>query len=428
MLHKYKYKYSYAASSPWTQSNWAGGSGQTSWSDITKFSTSTNVTTSTPNQITLASAEKFSNTTFDTDLTSWTGTQSYTLDDEFTTNRSAGAVNGTSAEPTGGTRTVTDTGSKISIASSALTFATGETTNDGLWYTSLARGAGKTLFQKIVPSDTNGIINIGWDTNTSGAINDRLVFAAAGVLQIVPNGGSAIAVGTYTATTYYIAGVMRSTGFYWYIKGGAFTNWSLLWQSASGTAAGIPSLNVGSTTSVFTADDIRVPTTTWMPTPLAYDSFTRADGAIGSTETTGPDSQTTSSLAWTGGAISSNTNVITPTLGSELLTDGGLENWTSATNLTSWTEQIAGTSTVNQESSTIHGGTYSVREDIDASNNFGQIFQALTNFGIGNYGSVTYWARSSATGKTLSFAQNSNSGPARNPGTTWTQYTDTFRS
>lgn len=118
----------YAASSPWTQTDWSGGSGQTSWSDTTKFDSSSSVTTSTAGQATLANTEKFSNTGFETDLTSWDTAQSYTLQDQFTTALSAGSVNGTSAEPTGGTRTVTDTESKLSIASGALTFAGGKAT------------------------------------------------------------------------------------------------------------------------------------------------------------------------------------------------------------------------------------------------------------------------------------------------------------
>src|SRR3989344_8654011 len=43
----------YATSSPWTQTDWVGGSGQTSWSDSTKFDSSSNVTTSTAGQATL---------------------------------------------------------------------------------------------------------------------------------------------------------------------------------------------------------------------------------------------------------------------------------------------------------------------------------------------------------------------------------------
>jgi len=51
----------YATSSPWTQINWIGGSGQTSWSDVTKFSSSSNITTSTVNQLTIPSVSNWYN-------------------------------------------------------------------------------------------------------------------------------------------------------------------------------------------------------------------------------------------------------------------------------------------------------------------------------------------------------------------------------
>ena len=96
----------YAASSPWTQTDWVGGSGQTGWLDTTKFDSSSNVTTSTTGEVTLTNTEELSNAGFESDLTSWSEVPSYTLNDQFTTDRAAGAVNGTSAEPTGGVRTV----------------------------------------------------------------------------------------------------------------------------------------------------------------------------------------------------------------------------------------------------------------------------------------------------------------------------------
>ena len=76
--------------------------------------------------------------------------------------------------------------------------------------------------------------------------------------------------------------------------------------------------------------------------------------------------------AW---AVSSGVAVGTPVEGSELLTDGGLENWDDATHLTSWIEEIAGTSTINREDAVINGGTYSARLDIDASNSQAKIYQ-----------------------------------------------------
>lgn len=54
----------YAASSPWTQTDWSGGSGQTAWSDTTKFDSSSNVTTSTAGQVTLTATSSWYNTSW----------------------------------------------------------------------------------------------------------------------------------------------------------------------------------------------------------------------------------------------------------------------------------------------------------------------------------------------------------------------------
>jgi len=64
----------YAASSPWTQTDWSGGSGQASWSNATKFDSSTGVTTSTAGQVTLINTEELSNTGFEADMSGWNAT------------------------------------------------------------------------------------------------------------------------------------------------------------------------------------------------------------------------------------------------------------------------------------------------------------------------------------------------------------------
>ena len=64
---------SYAETSPWSQTDWSGGNDQTSWTYITKFSSSTNLTTSTPGQITLQLASNWYNS-------SWTYRRKITFD------------------------------------------------------------------------------------------------------------------------------------------------------------------------------------------------------------------------------------------------------------------------------------------------------------------------------------------------------------
>jgi hypothetical protein len=82
-------------------------------------------------------------------------------------------------------------------------------------------------------------------------------------------------------------------------------------------------------------------------------------------------------------------------VGAELLADPGIEAWTSPTNLTSWAETLGGTSTINQETTVIHGGSNAARLDIDASNNTAIISQNIGT--VGDTYRFSVWARASAT-------------------------------
>lgn len=82
-----------------------------------------------------------------------------------------------------------------------------------------------------------------------------------------------------------------------------------------------------------------------------------------------------------------------------LITDGELENWASATNLTSWVESISGTSTINQETTDKHGGSKAARVDIDASNSSSHITSAAITLTASAPYVLTLWAKLAA-GKT----------------------------
>lgn len=323
------------------------------------------------------------NSTFNSDLTSWSEVPSYTLNDQFTTDLAAGAVNGTSAEPTGGTRTVVDTNSKLSIAGGQLSFATGgaSNTNPALNYSSVSRVAGKVLYGEI--NHTSGYPEFGFTSSLYGQPNSGFVwYGTNGDIRIY-NAGLGSALGSFiSGTNYKYVVVLRSAGAYYYVKGGVYTNWTLLGISSTENAATLyPGFSAYTgTANVFTADNIRIPTSTWLPTPLAYDTFTRADGAIGSSETTGPDSQTTPGLSWTGSTwtIATNKAINTPTLGSEMWTNGGFDsdaNWTKGTG---WT--ISG----GQASHT--GSDYSFIEQ--SSGTVGTWYQAIHTITSRTSGSV----------------------------------------
>ena len=80
-----------AASSPWTQTDWSGGSGQTSWFNNTKYNATSNVDSTTLGQATLSKQSKlFSNTGFEANLDGWSEVPTYSS--EVLNTQSANAV------------------------------------------------------------------------------------------------------------------------------------------------------------------------------------------------------------------------------------------------------------------------------------------------------------------------------------------------
>jgi hypothetical protein len=113
--------------------------------------------------------------------------------------------------------------------------------------------------------------------------------------------------------------------------------------------------------------------------PLDIDFSAQADGALPSPLT---------GATW---AVSSGVAVNTPTEGAELFTDGGLENWSSATDLTSWTEDVVATSSVNQETTEIHGGSNAAKILIDASSHKAVVYQT-PSISVHDWLKSTFWA------------------------------------
>lgn len=196
----------------------------------------------------------------------------YLVNDTFTTDRSAGAVNGTKAEPGPGLRTVTDTNSKLSLSGGAAGLATGGVGagDPGLYYGGLVRAVGRIVTAQLTPTTNN--VQIGWETNTSGSIGHGWRFAGGNTLQGVVN-GSNLTLGTWAANAQNIAIVQRASGCFFFLKpnGGG---WLLMWVSSSGNQTPLlPALIAESTTAVATCEFIRVPATLWLPAPLASDGF-----------------------------------------------------------------------------------------------------------------------------------------------------------
>lgn len=282
------------------------------------------------------------------------------LRDEFTTPRAAGSVNGTATEPGPGTRK--DVNNNLAITGGKLVL---DSATDIYYLTdAITRAVGRTIFTSLDAAAAGDfdIIQFGVDDATT-AVPDRNVIqlGAATVLKIIENGGTAINVDNYSGiTALKFAIILRATGFYSFWYNG--TIWKLLYiGSVNNTATLYGGIGAVTTAPAANVDFYRYPDVTILPTPLAYDSFTRADGALGSTETTGPDGQSCTARSWvtTTGVVDTNQMKVVPTLGAELLVNSDFSAWTGD-NPDGWT--VTGESGVDPEVSEVgagegHGGT-----------------------------------------------------------------------
>ena len=90
------------------------------------------------------------------------------------------------------------------------------------------------------------------------------------------------------------------------------------------------------------------------------------------------------------------TNRRSGTVSGEILADGGFETWSNSTTLSNWTSYIAGSSSLNQDSSNEESGTYCARLDIDASDNNALIYTSAACFAPGKRYRVTFSAKCSS--------------------------------
>ncbi len=285
----------------------------------------------------------------------------YLLRDEFNDDRVAGALHGVTlpATPGPGMRTgVVDTASKLSITGGVLRFAGGVVFGDPkVPYTSLTRQAGlacKTTTQYA----TAGLVDAAQFCLDDGSVYGIRVQSSSVGNAIRLNdthigGLNSNFDTTVTNTTYKLLIVLRTVGAYWFWNDGT---WKLLWISGLGNGATVtPYIRaVLATDIVSTWDYIHVLSRLWLPPVLAHDTFTRANGAIGSTEPAGPDNQGAPILAWTGATwtIATNKAINTPVAGVDVIVNGTFDtdaNWTKGTG---WTIDTANSNVAEKAAGT----------------------------------------------------------------------------
>lgn len=192
------------------------------------------------------------------------------LFDRFLTDRAAGAINGTAAEPGGTlglTRAVSDAGSKATISADEFKVASGAGANTPtLVYGPLARVTGQVLAAKVHVPD-NGNVLFGWSSTSNGTTQTAQFYCNLYELKTA-DGFSQLARLTQDAPVWLII-VQRAAGYMYFAFGGAIGGLSLLHINRSGTTASLYAAYVHYTSSLHHAvSDVVVDSVTYIPTAL----------------------------------------------------------------------------------------------------------------------------------------------------------------
>ena len=305
------------------------------------------------------------------------GVGKFLFRDEFVTPLAAGQVHGTLCEPGPGRRIVTDTGGALAISGGALQVAAGSKGDPGISLGALRRRAGQVLALALNASDLTSL-SAGYAEELAVGLG---IDVADGALRPVCNGAVGPTVATLSIGTDYVVYLLpRTCGAFLFLQGDGHPE--LLWVDDTDETT-IRLARILGNRAVFACDWIRVPQAPWLPAPLLYDRFQRADGSLGSSDGYAGDHGlgAVASAPWdqkAGWTVASNRAQNTPPESGQLLTNGGLEEWYTATNLAGWSEVIGGGNSVNREASVVRSGTYACRLDVVAPASNAYIRQTIT--------------------------------------------------
>lgn len=228
---------------------------------------------------------------------------SYLLRDEFTDDRSVGALNGTPATD-GATRTVIDTNSKLYTANGYLRTLSGGVGNGdpAIRWPGIARNRGVTVITCLQTTGASAAY-AGWDVNTTGTLSFGALINTTSY-AISRNSGVVLTVGTYVPNTpLYVATISRTTSTLILVKSPApasnILNWTLLYVNPVTSGATLyPCVHNGGTTAVIQVPFVRVPNDLILFAPIASDSFDRANGALGTSNGAGTEETALTTPAW----------------------------------------------------------------------------------------------------------------------------------
>jgi len=151
----------------------------------------------------------------------------FLLRDEFVTDEAAPIASPRTCEPGPGTCVVTDTLNVLSVSGGRLVATSGAGYGDpGVWGDLFTRAVGMAVFGEIIEIESGREL-FGFDTDRSSLPNQALFFFGNNLYAYentqIEVGGCAL------NTSYVLSVVQRTAGTFYLIRGGVYTNWTLLY-------------------------------------------------------------------------------------------------------------------------------------------------------------------------------------------------------
>lgn len=199
----------------------------------------------------------------------------YLLNDTFTTDRAAGAINGTDAEPGPGRRGATDTGSHLTLSSGDVVATSGGSNGDPkIYYNAIPRRAGRMILGELYAVGVSGVARsqLGIATSLGGAVVGSIGLGGSGAIRANPVGVALISVGSFAVDTSYPAAfILRTNGSVMMLK--ISGTWRIMWIGGSSSDSNVYPTLAAFSSGAWKSGYIRVPATPWLPEPLISDGF-----------------------------------------------------------------------------------------------------------------------------------------------------------
>ena len=221
---------------------------------------------------------------------------SYLLFDDFLSALTAGNVDGTDAEPTGGARDVTDTDSVIDIVSGSLgigAIATAGWGNHYIRYTSdsLQRIAGRLMLTKVTFADTaNGNVVFGLGSISDTRPTYHAIYYAGTYFETIDetHGLEYIYDQSQEATSYVFAILLRSSGAFYYVNKNS-SGYRLVAVTSTFTSTPLYPNIASFNQKLLDIDWIKIPESLYLPTPVYSNGFPTSAATIADSGSNGYD-------------------------------------------------------------------------------------------------------------------------------------------